>query len=328
MKGKLKNYKRRKMLKVLGAGGLAFFMGVGTLCGVLIAPMGATSASNSGDPAALAQSADSAQGLITPKEDDPVLFTTENGLEIKFGLATMPSSSNLNGFVYFTTIKDNITYTWVIIGKSTSGFDTSNEHPFSSALIYYQNASGMLWAQEYSSAYSAISHDNIENDIVVFPNFSFDVVSNGEIPSGCVLCLSNDNIYYSEYGNSGGYFGGGNLETQTVVDCSLETLGLSIISSHIQSITLNKRHYTGGSSDSYSKVRIFVLGGDSVSGGKSLDNFKVSTYLTPDEAKLSDPFWTGDSYYGNSAGYINTSGSYAEWGQGNLGIRPAFCLKI
>ncbi|MBO5310014.1 MAG: hypothetical protein J6A98_02280, partial [Clostridia bacterium] len=70
MKGKLKNYKRRKMLKVLGAGGLAFFMGVGTLCGVLIAPMGATSASNAGNLASAAQSADSApsQGLITPKE--------------------------------------------------------------------------------------------------------------------------------------------------------------------------------------------------------------------------------------------------------------------
>ncbi|MBR3790707.1 MAG: hypothetical protein IKK20_02765, partial [Clostridia bacterium] len=63
MKGKLKNYKRRKMLKILGASGLALFMGVGTLCGVLIAPMGATSASNAGNLASAAQSADSA---LTP----------------------------------------------------------------------------------------------------------------------------------------------------------------------------------------------------------------------------------------------------------------------
>ncbi|MBR2052853.1 MAG: hypothetical protein IJ959_01720, partial [Clostridia bacterium] len=77
---------RRKMLKILGAGGLAFFMGVGTLCGVLIAPMGATSASNAGNLASAAQSADSAltpqekllagTGLGLDPENDPVVFTT------------------------------------------------------------------------------------------------------------------------------------------------------------------------------------------------------------------------------------------------------------
>ncbi|MBR2053112.1 MAG: hypothetical protein IJ959_03040, partial [Clostridia bacterium] len=53
-----KNVNKKKWLRIFGAGGLAFFMGVGTLCGVLIAPMGATSASNAGNLASAAQSAD------------------------------------------------------------------------------------------------------------------------------------------------------------------------------------------------------------------------------------------------------------------------------
>ena len=68
--------KKKKHLKIFAAGGLALFMGLGTLCGVLISPMnslhaGATSASNAGDLAASAQSPDRAEseGLIIPQEE-------------------------------------------------------------------------------------------------------------------------------------------------------------------------------------------------------------------------------------------------------------------
>ncbi|MBR2221159.1 MAG: hypothetical protein IJ975_03390, partial [Clostridia bacterium] len=57
--------RKSRVFKVIAASGLALFMGVGTLCGVLIAPMGATSASNAGNLASAAQSADSA---LTPQE--------------------------------------------------------------------------------------------------------------------------------------------------------------------------------------------------------------------------------------------------------------------
>ena len=84
----------KKIWKVLGAGGLALFMGVGTLCGVLIAPMGATASSNSANLAGAAQLGDNAltpqekllagTGLGLDPENDPVVFTTSSGLEIKY----------------------------------------------------------------------------------------------------------------------------------------------------------------------------------------------------------------------------------------------------
>ncbi|MBO5309767.1 MAG: hypothetical protein J6A98_01005, partial [Clostridia bacterium] len=107
--------KSKKITKIIGAGGLAFFMGVGTLCGVLIAPMGATSASNSGDPAALAQSPDRALKL-NPQTDETI-FTTETGIEIKsHNLSASGAESSIQ---YFTLGAYNGTpVNWLIVGTS------------------------------------------------------------------------------------------------------------------------------------------------------------------------------------------------------------------
>ena len=87
--------------------------------------------------------------LVLPKKDDPVIATTESGIEIKWGNAASASgggnesgsysassydsalgtpsnikgnltSGNLSGFPYFTTSKNGTTYTWVIIGRNSN----------------------------------------------------------------------------------------------------------------------------------------------------------------------------------------------------------------
>ena len=87
--------RRKKLLKILGASSLAIMMGIGTLCGVVIAPMGAAQANTSKED--VYTSSTSPLGL--DPENDPVIYTTENGIDIKFGAATL-SSGALNGYAY------------------------------------------------------------------------------------------------------------------------------------------------------------------------------------------------------------------------------------
>ena len=188
----------KKTWKVLGAGGLALFMGIGTLCGVLLAPMNAAQASVAGGDAV--SSSNVGQGLITPKEDDPVLFTTESGLEIKWG-NTLPStydkhlgSGNLTNFAYFTTNDGTKTYTWVIIGASDS-LTLGNDYKYSqTSLLSDKNTTGIF--KDYydnnifnnTPAGTAIDAEKSKQLILD------SVVQASEIPDGCVLCLANDII--------------------------------------------------------------------------------------------------------------------------------------
>ena len=101
--------KKHKFLKTFSFTSLALLMGVaGTMA---FAPLGASaSVANASELETTTE-----QGLITPKADDPVIYTTESGLEIKWGNATtilgggneststVLDSGNLSGFPYFTT---------------------------------------------------------------------------------------------------------------------------------------------------------------------------------------------------------------------------------
>ena len=113
--------KKHKFLKTFSIASLALLMGA---AGVFaFAPLGASpSVANAN---AMVETT-TEQGLITPKADDPVIYTTESGLQIKYGNAapsTLNSSldsGNLEGFPYFTTASGSTTYTWVIIGRNSN----------------------------------------------------------------------------------------------------------------------------------------------------------------------------------------------------------------
>ena len=108
--------KKSKLLKSLGFASLAILMGA---AGVFaFAPLGASpSVANASE---LETTTTETGGLIVPKNDDPVIYTTESGIDIKWsnysltgtngnqvGLAessgTSLSSGNLSGFPYFVT---------------------------------------------------------------------------------------------------------------------------------------------------------------------------------------------------------------------------------
>ena len=142
--------------------------------------------------------------LIEPREDDPIIYTTDYGLDIKWGNA-LPNynyslgSGGMSGFPYFTTTKSGTTYTWVIIGRNSSVTQTSTllaqrfdiwKTDKSTKSTYYQNnhaSSPALTSINSSADTKAIVYDNVGLS---------RVKSSSELANyaSSVLCLSNTPI--------------------------------------------------------------------------------------------------------------------------------------
>ena len=213
-----KKITQKRLFKPLAAGTLALFMGIGTLCGVLIAPANVAANMAVREEAASATQASSATnaetyGLVTPCEDDPVVYKTDYGLEIKFGAAltsgTSLGSGNLAGFPYITSGG----YTWVIIGRSTTMTSLLHQKlsQYQTDKAYFTNFT-YLFNNIYettSPAGAAIKNDNVLNDYCASPisitNISFaniinsSIKSNAEIPANCVLVLANTHVATGRY---------------------------------------------------------------------------------------------------------------------------------
>ena len=355
--------KKKKIVKILAAGGLAIFMGVGTLCGVLISPMNSAhanmGASSAANLAGVAQSPDRAQSesLITPKEDDPVIFTTESGIEIKYGNAL---TGNLAGFPYFVTNDGTTDYYWVIIGAHSKVNGVSLQ-------VVPDNPENYL--EMDSPAGKAIAKDNLLIWRMVSGNDDGSGVSSGlasvnpksELLSGQVLCLANTAVATGVKNNSVGnsvpvMVAGQNSGISIVVYRSTYTgnmattldgytskFGLDAISSCIQTVSLTTTGvmYGTGVTTTTSSHKIFTL------SGVSTDSFYYLDYLTETQASTGATWWLrgGNStshdgvlttqilnkknggYYGQ---YVNESGgiSTASVSSNTAGYRPAFVLKL
>ena len=336
---------KKRVLKIMGASGLAFIMGIGTLCGVLFAPAGGSVASSinsqssqlglaqSGIATAQSHNGVKSEGLITPQENDPVIFTTESGIDIKFALASVTinsslSSGNLSGFPYFTTTGTGGTYTWVIIGVTSK----INEKYFRLSSI--KGYAAALTKNYFSSCYetttpagAVISDDNLLNDYVYdywttlekYKSVLSQRKQTDEIPNGCVLCILNGTAGYEYRHSNGGGCGAGELSTKT--GCSLEELGLSTISSHIIPTTVKRRGWDGSVS-TQQNLTLFSM------GSSYSTTFKLGTYLTNTQLKLSVSFWCGDNHNNSMGGYyFNTNGDVT-LSYGNIALRPAFVLSL
>ena len=188
-----KKITQKRLFKPLAAGTLALFMGIGTLCGVLIAPNSAQATISS--PKNTTTNLTAEEKLLTGQElglvpeNDPVIFTTESGLDIKFHGAIL-SSGALNGYAYVTMANKN----WIIIGKSTSGLSTFSKWSFYQKIVTPSSSSPHF--ETSTVAGKAIWGDNTMNDIIqgsfTVPGSlaGTSVTANSEIPSGCVLVLS------------------------------------------------------------------------------------------------------------------------------------------
>lgn len=198
-----KNITQKRLFKPLAAGTLALFMGIGTLCGVLLAPNSAQATISS--PKNTTTNLTAEEKLLTGQElglvpeNDPVIFTTESGLDIKFHGAIL-SNGALNGYAYVTMANKN----WIIIGKSTSGLSTFSKWSFYQKIVTPSSSSPHF--ETSTVAGKAIWGDNTMNDIIqgsfTVPGSlaGTSVTANSEIPSGCVLVLSEKLLAYCSAG--------------------------------------------------------------------------------------------------------------------------------
>ena len=303
-------------------------------------------------------------GLGLDPKNDPVVYTTESGLEIKYGgaitalgggnetgenfLGTMPSGGILPGYAYFTMGSyDNKPINWIIIGKSTSGMPTSNStinRLEYEKLSIWQNKIAKsptykFWFENYYETFSPagnlINNHGILNDVtarsfistVQISLFS-SITSHSEITSGCVLALSENICGYSTFGNNGLYEGS-NLQATIL---SLYETGLNF--SEADKRLIIPQDFLSGDN----------LGGKTESKGQPLftlargdyayhEKFRCDTvYITSNALRNCAVTWhtrTGSSGGRSLCSGVNASGAFQSFGiNESLGVRPAFVLKI
>ena len=319
-----KKVKKRRILKTISIASLAVVMAT---AGILaFAPIGA-----SASPIA--------SGLVAQNSKDPIIYSTEFGLDIKLGLSlpdveTSLTTDNLKGFPYFTTTSGSNTYTWVIIGRATDVTSISKTIVVDLQPFLFSNwrANSLLNNRNYffnNIHENSSPAGNLIEDITSSKTYVIDsgqstasvninVVSNAEIPSGCVLCYANTSVGTTTYegGNGAGMCRG---EISDVF--SLETLGLDIYRDSIVPTTVSKRGWNGNVA-TWTDLTLFVM-------GYVNSSFHLNNYLTATQRKESITYWTGDWYTAQNAGYIDTSGNYAQSSSLTArGCRPAFVLSL
>ena len=186
--------KKSKLFKTISFSSLALLIGIaGTMA---FAPIGTTTT-----PIANASEISTESGgLITPKKDDPVIYTTESGIDIKWsnysftvtngnqvgGVASTGASlptGNLTGFPYFVTNDGTTDYTWVIIGKASDVGTSIGSNVFSgyqyntltnwqtlfkeNEFVQYHYFFNNVW-DETTPAGNSIKSDNTLNDVSAF----------------------------------------------------------------------------------------------------------------------------------------------------------------
>ena len=299
------------------------------------------------------------QGLITTKADDPVIYTTESGLDIKWGNAVPStynqslSSGNLKGFPYFTTTSGSTTYTWVIIGRNSnvSAFSYGNMASF--LFSTWKTNSTQTYQLDSKSVYffkniyeSTTPAGTAINGVVPSKSYVMDgspLVATTEIPSGCVLVLSNTLItsltYYSNESSCVWFWdcfsnkktSGGTSSNIMYKKCqeytSTDSFGFGTNFSNLQTPTLKQRCYSTNESGetSTAELKFFPLGGSNYTS----ENFKWESYLTAAQYKASSNVWCRGMYNKSNSYYTNTSGDITYMSVGSTAyLRPACVLKI
>ena len=214
---------KRRIFKKISLCMLSVFIGLLTIMGTACAPVSGNT------PPILPEESPPVQEQPSPfglqPDTDPVVYTTQSGLDIKFGGATLENgmeygtltgSVALSGYLYLTMGGTN----WVIIGRNPNtgiyGVGAGGVETTQLTLASWLSETASLnkdfqaWVDTYyetrTDAGSAIFGDNISADPVIGEiqiatriDLSSKEVPNAEIPAGCVLCLSEKNLLTCEY---------------------------------------------------------------------------------------------------------------------------------
>ena len=242
--------KRKSKFKILGFSGLAMLMACTGVLSFGVNTIGRAQEQPITKPA----------GLIIPKADDPVIYTTESGLNIKWGndlpntYSSSLGSGNLMGFPYFTTTTGSTTYTWVIIGANEdvkkSLFYDFTANLYSKWKTNFNTVSGTFANYYFSNNDSSSPCGALIENTISSKTFIVDKVwnslikSSSEIPSSCALVLSNDVLGTGTYNNGvevvhgneyyAVYYGNVNIAVTMNGYYTNKSFGLSSIYSQIQ----------------------------------------------------------------------------------------------
>lgn len=314
--------KIKKITKIFAATGLAVMMGIGTLCGFLLAPMNSAQASVGGG---VTNSTTSPLGL--DPENDPVIAITESGLEIKYHQIVSKidflGTGALVGYPYVTMgTYNNNPINWVIIGQGErSSFIELDNTPAGIAIQTDEKRS---------------KRTIIKNETLYYEAFGCVVQSN-ELEETEVLVLSEGGLgtqrFNPSYGSSAIYYGS---ECYTAMNNFYKT-GLGFTEEDYLIIMPKKIgcHYYNESTIRYIENQyLFPM-------ATRDENFSFLTYLPNKEQRIcynidvntdKVPYWTrsGDAGTSNYIYLINESGTIYGSSQNptNYYMRPAFVLKL
>ena len=294
-------------------------------------------------------------------ENDPVIYTTESGLEIKYGGESvsdqLASSQPLAGYPYFTMGTYNgYAVNWVIIGRNT------NDTVFTSAISSYlystwktnNNVSSATFTTKAKYWFNGGGYETTTpagsaiNGVVPSKSYVADVtkatksvVGKDEVPSGCVLAVSEKCLGAAVFNTAAK----ANYETSSIKPLfdNLYSSGLGLTSAQkalIKSQTIQSTTSTNTTVTSSSKY--FFPFAYTISGYTQA--YCIQTYLTSNALRISydigtttaRQYWTrsGSIQYGADAYYVTTAGGFGDCGgEPNVdnvtgGVRPICIIKL
>ena len=361
-----KRTKKNKFLKTTAVAVMACFMGLLTILSGC-APTNANS--NIGDSGSLGsganggvvQSAPSPLGL--DPENDPVIYTTESGLEIKFGgldIESSLASGALTGYPYFTMgTYSGYPVNWVIIGQNPNDVilsETINTFLFSAWKSGNQYQVGSVQTKAYyffnnifetnSPAGAAINAVTPSKSYVADFSINTKPTKNTEVPQGTVLALS-------EYCLGTSIFAEGSTQWSYCplyqAMTTLYNTGLGLTDAQkalVQKQTLQTRYYDveTGRGVVVESTENYFWGLAYNQYSENLQNFYVESYIKSNALRIGCTYrtttktnwWlrtmgnskaTGEPQF--SAFYTNTSGGIGYIDRNTTyGVRPACIVKL
>lgn len=318
----------KKFSKIVCSFGLAALLGAMALFGAACTPNSAATSGPQGTQSAAGGSASTGSSTspfnLNP-ETDPVLFTTQSGIDIKFGGATVESGA-LTGYTYFQMgIYNNEPVNWVIIGYNGSTILPNQLISQNMKAWYYNDCDNSyidFLLNNSGPAGESILLDTNKAEIVkemIFGTITKAVLNNTELNDGEYLCISEDILGTSIFGSNNDY-GDAN--------CSLRIYLENLFNTNLGLTPSEKALFqpkTLGTATTLNNAYLFPV------ADWDEPPFALNDYLNTYPLKAaSAAYWLRNPDSGGWCNVITTSGhtTYAGSDDNAQGVRPAFVMKL